>query len=44
MGRRFDFKMCGVASFESQFGNMFLVNGKPFLIYHIYLTFFFRYA
>ena len=26
--RRFDFKMCGVISFKSQFGNMFLINGK----------------
>ena len=28
MWRRFDFKVCGVVSFESQFGNMILVNGK----------------
>ena len=38
MWRRFDFKMCGVVSFQSQFGNMFLVNGKTFFIYLIYLA------
>ena len=55
MWRRFDFKMCGVISFwvyfKSQFGNMFLVNGKlfsvngkPFLIlFHISCRFF-KYA
>jgi len=26
--RRFDFKMCGGVLFQSQFGNMFLVNGN----------------
>ena len=38
--RRFDFKMCGVVLFQSQFGNMFFVNGNIFLIFKIYLMHF----
>ena len=29
---RFDFKICGVVLFYSQFGNIFLVNGNMFLV------------
>ena len=32
MWSHFDFKMCGIVSFLSQFGNMFLVNGNVFLV------------
>ena len=30
--RRFDFKMCGVVLFYSQFDNIVLVNGNMFLV------------
>ena len=44
MWRRVDFKICGVVSFYSQFGNTFLVNGMPFFIIVYISCGFFKYA